>query len=67
MLNVQIKSYDESSDTFTCSFQDSLFGQFESTLPATILPYIAPELVSLTEDLPFGLVGGSFTMSSPAP
>lgn len=66
MLNIDIKSYDSHFDTFACVFTDSLNeAVFDSLLPATLLPYVAPKLCDETEDLPYGLVGQSFTMTRP--
>lgn len=64
MINILIKSYDEHFDTFACVFtQDGV--SFESLLPATLLPYIAPHLCAMYEDLPYDLVGCSFNMTHP--
>lgn len=66
MLKVLIKSYDSHFDTFACTFQDEDNPSFESLLPATILPYIAPDLCNACDDLPFDLVGKEFSLRFPA-
>lgn len=66
MLTTTIKSYNEQDDTFAVHMIDSATGAgFDSTLPATLLPYIAPELCDECEDLPFDTVGKTFIMKSP--
>mgnify|MGYP000432155386 CR=1 FL=1 len=66
-LTITIKSYDEHFDTFACSFQEiDEAAPFDSLIPATLLPYIAPDLVAQCEDLPFDVVGRSFTLKFPA-
>lgn len=67
MLHIKINSYDEHFDTFACSFQDHVSDAcFESLIPATLLPYIAPELVAQCDDLPYDSVGREFTLQLPA-
>ena len=64
MLSIYIKSYDEGFDTFACSFTDSLSDTcFDSLIPATLLPYIAPHLCD--EDAPYSAVGQEFTLHLP--
>lgn len=65
MLTINVKSYSEQDDTFAVHMIDSLNGAgFDSTLPATMMPYIAPDVCIECEDLPYDLVGVSFTMKS---
>jgi len=65
MLNIYIESYDEHFDTFACTFTQDGGPTFESSLPASVLPYVASDLCDECEDLPFDLVGQSFTMTRP--
>ena len=66
MLHIDIKSYDDHFDTFAVSIQDhSSESVFESLIPAVMLPYIAPQLVSELEDLPYDCVGKSFDLHLP--
>lgn len=66
MLKIKITSYDETADTFNCDCRDVELG---ATIPmpiaATLMPYIATELVHETDDLPHGLVGRQFVMVMP--
>jgi hypothetical protein len=62
MLNVKIRSYDEHFDTFACTFSEDEAPSFESLIPATLLPYIAPKLVARLDDLPFDAVGQEFNL-----
>ena len=66
MLHIKINSYDEHFDTFACSFTEDENPSFESLIPATLLPYIAPELVAQCDDLPYDTVGREFTLQLPA-
>lgn len=66
MLKVKINSYDEHFDTYACTFQEDDNLPFESLIPATLLSYIAPELVALCEDLPFDAVKQEFSLRFPA-
>lgn len=66
MLHINIIAYDAHFDTFHIGLQEDDDPKFESLIPATLLPYIAPELVAQTEDLPYGVVGQSFTLRYPA-
>jgi len=66
MLKIKINSYDSHFDTFACTFQDEDNPSFESLLPATMLPYIAPGLCNACDDLPFDLVGKEFSLRFPA-
>ena len=66
MLNIYIRSYDDRFDTFAVSIQDHLNDSvLESLIPAAMLPYIAPQLVSELEDLPYDCVGKSFDLHLP--
>lgn len=66
MLTVHIASYSESDDKFRLSVIDSANDcAFDTSIAASFMPYIASELCSETDDLPFGLVGQHFTMTSP--
>jgi hypothetical protein len=65
MLNITIKSYDSHFDTFHIALQEDDGPAFESLIPATLLPYIAPELCATCEDLPFDVVGQSFKLTHP--
>lgn len=65
MLKVTITSYDEQFDTFACVFTEDNGPTFESLLPASVLPYVAPALCDAAEDLPYDLIGQSFTMNRP--
>lgn len=66
MLKITIKSYDETNDTFACTMSETDAPAFDASLPASLLPYVAPKLVALCEDLPFDLIGKSFTLNYPA-
>lgn len=65
MLTIKIKSYDGHFDTFACSFtQDDI--EFDSLIPAAMLPYIAFDLCEkFAELLPYGLVGETFVLNLP--
>ena len=65
MLKVTTKSYDSYFDTYECEFSEEGGPTFASLLPASVLPYIASKLCDETEDLPYGLVGKSFTLTRP--
>jgi len=65
MLKVYIKSYDEWFDTFACVFTEDDNPSFESLIPATMLPYIAPDLVNECDDLPYDTIGKTFTLTLP--
>lgn len=66
MLKVKIKSYDEHFDTYACEFTDSLNETtIQSLIPAVMLPYVAPTVCALCEDLPFEAVGFSFCLQLP--
>lgn len=66
MLNITITEYTEFYDRFTVLVCDELnCATFVETIPATLLPYIAPDLCDQTEDLPFGLVGKEFSLKRP--
>lgn len=66
MLSVIIKSYDDHFDTFAVSILDrSNDSSFESLIPAVMLPYIAPKLVSELADMPYDCVGKDFDMHLP--
>lgn len=64
MLKVKIDSYDEHFDTFACTFTTAN-NSFQSLFPATMLPYIAPSVCALCDDLPFEAVGYSFYLTLP--
>jgi hypothetical protein len=64
MLTVFIQSYDAHFDTFACNFTTD-DTTFDSLIPATMMPYVAPEQCAECEDLPYDLVGKTFTMSLP--
>lgn len=61
MLIVKLVSYDEQFDTFECAFSNA-HGEFESLLPASVIPYIAPHLCKSVDDLPYDLVGKFFIL-----
>ena len=66
MLTINVKSYNEQDDTFAVHMIDSATGVgFDSTVPATLMPYIAPDVCEECDDLPYDFVDKSFTMSSP--
>lgn len=67
MLNIKIRSYDEHFDTYHISVQEqdmNLEEPIESLIPAILLPYIAPNLVAMLDDLPFDAVGQEFNLPS---
>lgn len=65
MLHITAKSYDESNDSFTCVTHDDVAGSvYDIVIPATLMPYIAADLVADQVDLPFDIVGKSFTLTS---
>ena len=73
MLKVTIKSYDSLFDTFEVEIHPfDMMGRLcaddhkvKSLIPAIMMPYVAPDLVANTEDLPFDLVDKEFTMKWP--
>lgn len=64
MLNVKIRSYDTHFDTYHIGVQETDGEVIESLIPAILLPYIAPNLVAMLDDLPFDAVGQEFNLPS---
>lgn len=73
MLTIFIKSYDVYFDTFEIVIHPhDMLGRLcsddhkvKSLIAATMMPYVAPEQCAECEDLPYDLVGKTFTMSLP--
>ena len=62
MLKIKINSYDQHWDTYACTFTESDCEPFESLIPAAMMPYVAPELVALSDGDPYGLVFRTFVL-----
>ncbi len=66
MLHVQIHTYDESDDTFIAFVREpQQTNSFAISIPAITMPYLAPGLCDITEDLPHGLIGQCFDLKRP--
>jgi hypothetical protein len=65
MLTITIQSYDESADAFKCTAipENLLDCAFDMPIAASLMPYIASEECDECEDLPFGLVGKTFSLT----
>jgi hypothetical protein len=67
VVNIKITSYEEADDTFQVEIHhDSLETNTIGSLPAMIVPYIAKALCDECEDLPYDLIGQSFTLEDNA-
>jgi len=66
MLNLTVNSYNEHNDTFRCSTIDSVLDTiYDIDVPASLMPYLAPDLCAFCEDLPFDLINRGFVLRSP--
>jgi hypothetical protein len=66
MLTVSINSYEEYTDHFDCTAIDSeQIGNLvlPMKISATLMRYIAPDLIDQCEDLPFDMCGKVFTIT----
>ena len=64
MLNITVANYDESKDVFGCECEDDLVGEsYKMEIPASLIPYIAHDVCDACEDLPYDMIGKSFTLT----
>lgn len=66
-LLITINEYDEAIDSFNCDCEDSLADNrvHPITIPACLMPYIAHDICTESEDLPHGLCGKLFHLTNP--